>query len=209
MREPIAIVDYEAGNLTSVYNALKYLGISSVVTKDPKVISRAERVIFPGVGAAKSAMANLLATGLGQAVKDAVKAKKPVLGICIGCQIVLEHSEENGGVHCLGIVAGKAVRFHDEEHLKIPHMGWNQVEFAYPHPVFAGIPDQSDFYFVHSYHPVLFHPGDAAAYTTYGKQRFASALFRDNLVATQFHVEKSGDVGLQLLKNFCQWDGKC
>lgn len=208
MRVPVAIVDYEAGNLTSVLNAIQFLGLQGTVTKDPKVIAHADRVIFPGVGAAKASMITLQTSGLGQAVKDAVASGKPVLGICIGCQIILEHSEEDGGVDCLGIIRGKAVRFHNEPHLTIPHMGWNQVEYAFPHPIFKGVEDSSNFYFVHSYHPVLANPGEAAAYTTYGKQRFASALFRQNLVATQFHLEKSGDVGLELLRNFCKWDGQ-
>jgi len=208
MRVPVAIVDYEAGNLTSVLNAIQYLGLQAVVTKDPKVIAHADRVIFPGVGAARASMNVLLASGLGKAVQDAVTARKPVLGICIGCQIILEHSEEDGGVDCLGIIKGKALKFHSEPGLKIPHMGWNQVEFAFPHPIFKGVEDASEFYFVHSYHPVLSNPVEAAAYTTYGKQRFASALYRDTLVATQFHLEKSGDVGLELLKNFCKWNGE-
>lgn len=208
MRVPVAIVDYEAGNLTSVLNAIQFLGLQAVVTKDPKVIAHADRVIFPGVGAAKASMAVLETSGLGQAVRDAVQSKKPVLGICIGCQIILEHSEEDGGVNCLGILKGRAVRFHSEPHLTIPHMGWNQVEYSFPHPIFRGVEDRSDFYFVHSFHPLLMHPGEAAAYTTYGKQRFASALFRENLIATQFHLEKSGDVGLELLRNFCKWDGQ-
>jgi len=208
MRVPLAIVDYEAGNLTSVLNAVHFLGLEGLVTKDPKVIAHADRVIFPGVGAAKASMHVLDESGLGQAVKDAVKAKKPVLGICIGCQIILEHSEEDGGVSCLGILKGKAVRFKSEPNLKIPHMGWNQVEYSLAHPIFHGVPDSSEFYFVHSYHPLMDNASEVCASTLYGEQRFASALFRDNLVATQFHLEKSGDIGLEVLRNFCKWDGK-
>jgi glutamine amidotransferase len=208
MRVPLAIVDYEAGNLTSVLNAIQFMGLQGVVTKDPKVVARADRVIFPGVGAANASMAVLSTSGLGQAVKDAVAAGKPVLGICIGCQIILDHSEEDGGVDCLGILPGRAVRFHAEPGLKIPHMGWNQVEYAMPHPIFKGVEDRSDFYFVHSYHPLMQNHADVAAYCVYGKQRFASAIYRENLIATQFHLEKSGDVGLELLRNFCRWDGK-
>lgn len=208
MRVPLAIVDYEAGNLTSVLNAIQYLGLQGVVSKDPKVIAHADRVIIPGVGAARASMDVLETSGLGQAVRDAVKSGKPVLGICIGCQIILDHSEEDGGVSCLGILPGKAIRFHAEPGIKIPHMGWNQVEYAFPHPIFKGVDDLSEFYFVHSYHPLMKDPADVAAYTTYGKQRFASALYRNNLIATQFHLEKSGDVGLELLRNFYRWDGK-
>lgn len=208
MPNSIAIVDYEAGNLTSVYNALRFLGINATVTKDPKIIAKADRVIFPGVGAAKSAMETLLLSGLGKAVKDAVEAKKPVLGICIGCQIILRSSAENNGVDCLGLLPGDAVKFKDESHLKIPHMGWNQVEYSFEHPIFAGVANSSDFYFVHSFHPQMDSESNVCAWTTYGSQRFASAVYKDNLVATQFHLEKSGDVGLALMQNFCQWDGK-
>jgi len=210
MRVPIAIVDYEAGNLTSVLNAVQFLGFQAVVTKDPKVINHADRVIFPGVGAAASSMRVLQDSGLGQAVKDSVKAGKPVLGICIGCQVILAHSEEDGGVDCLGILSGRAIKFQHEPFLKIPHMGWNQVQYAQPvpHAIFHGVADSSDFYFVHSFHPLMEQSSQVAAYTTYGTQRFASAIYRDNLVATQFHLEKSGDVGLEVLRNFCKWDGK-
>jgi len=209
MPSSIAIVDYEAGNLTSVFNALKFLGIDALVTKDPAQVAQADRVIFPGVGAARSAMETLHRTGLGKAVQDSVRAGKPVLGICIGCQIILESSEENGGVPGLALLPGKAVRFRDEEYLKIPHMGWNQVEYTPKvHPLFQGVPNQSDFYFVHSFHPLMQSESNVCAWSTYGSQRFASAIYQDNLVATQFHLEKSGEVGLVVLRNFSQWEGK-
>ncbi|HSQ42290.1 MAG TPA: imidazole glycerol phosphate synthase subunit HisH [Fibrobacteraceae bacterium] len=208
MRVPLAIVDYGAGNLTSVFNAIQYLGLQGQITSDPTVVRAADRVIFPGVGAARASMDVLVSSGLGQAVHDAVLADKPVLGICIGCQIILRHSEEDGGVDCLGLLPGNAVRFHSEPSLKIPHMGWNQVNFTTLHPIFSGIADKSEFYFVHSFHPLMDDPATVAAYTTYGTQRFAAAIFRNNLVATQFHLEKSGEIGLKVLHNFCQWDGK-
>ena len=200
----LVVVDYGAGNLTSVHNALNFLGISNTVTSDTSVIARADRVVFPGVGAAGSAMETLSRTGLGEAVREAVKAGKPVLGICIGCQIITQSSEEDGGVECLGLLPGRAVRFRSEAGLKIPHMGWNQVHFTQPHPLLEGVPSGSEFYFVHSYHPEV-----AAEYsyaeTTYGSQTFPCVIGKDNLVATQFHTEKSGEVGLRLLKNFSEW----
>lgn len=200
----LVVVDYGAGNLTSVHNALNFMGISNVVTNDPAVIDLADRVVFPGVGAAGSAMETLKRTGLGEAVRRAVQAGKPVLGICIGCQIITESSEEDGGVACLGLLPGRAVRFRSEAGLKIPHMGWNQVHFNQAHPLFAGVDSGSEFYFVHSFHPQV----DASlsfAHTTYGSQTFPCVIGKDNLVATQFHTEKSGEVGLRLLKNFSQW----
>lgn len=200
----LVVVDYGAGNLTSVHNALNYLGISNAVTSDPAVIALADRVVFPGVGAAGSAMETLKRTGLGEAVRGAVKAGKPVLGICIGCQIITGSSEEDGGVECLGLLPGRAVRFRSEAGLKIPHMGWNQVYFTQPHPLLEGVPSGSEFYFVHSYHPEV-AAEYAFAETTYGTQAFPCVIGNGNLVATQFHTEKSGEVGLRLLKNFSEW----
>ena len=217
----IAIVDYRAGNLTSVANAFDFLGIENAVTSDPETILRADKVVFPGVGAAKSAMENLRAAGLVETLKrvvelgklrerglDAVlrrafELRKPILGICLGSQIVLDSSEEDGGVECLGLIPGKAVRFASEPGLAIPQMGWNQVKTAgTPHYVFDGIPDGTNFYFVHSYYPSPANPEHAIAKTTYGSQTFACALCAGNLVVTQFHPEKSGEAGLRLLKNF-------
>ncbi|MBP5189053.1 MAG: imidazole glycerol phosphate synthase subunit HisH [Fibrobacterales bacterium] len=199
----IAIVDYRAGNLTSVANACDFLGIENAVTSDPETILRADKVIFPGVGAAKSAMENLRAFGLVETLKRVVELGKPMLGICLGSQIVLDSSEEDGGVECLGLIPGKAVRFAAEPGLAIPQMGWNQVNVVgTPHFVFDGIPDGTNFYFVHSYYPSPENPEHAVAKTTYGSQTFACALCSGNLVVTQFHPEKSGEAGLRLLKNF-------
>lgn len=198
------IVDYGAGNLTSVYNALSYLGIAGEVSNDPKKIENAEKIIFPGVGAAKSAMETLNKTGIGTALKNAAKNGAQILGICIGCQIILEHSDENNGVECLGLLKGKVVRFansSDPAKIKIPHIGWNQVNFTKPHKIFKGISNGSNFYFVHSYHPSL--SSDLTFGTTmYGSQTFPCILGKDNIIATQFHLEKSGEIGLQVLKNF-------
>lgn len=199
----IAIVDYRAGNLTSVANAFGFLGIENAVTSDPETILRADKVVFPGVGAAKSAMENLRAFGLVETLKRVVELGKPMLGICLGSQIVLDSSEEDGGVECLGLIPGKAIRFASEPGLAIPQMGWNQVKTAgTPHYVFDGIPDGTNFYFVHSYYPSPANPEHAIAKTTYGSQTFACALCSGNLVVTQFHPEKSGEAGLRLLKNF-------
>jgi len=194
------IVDYGAGNLTSVYNALKYLGIDGEISSDSKKIEKADKIIFPGVGAAKAAMDNLNRTGIGEALKAAAKKGTPILGICIGCQIILDSSEE-GSSQCLGLIPGKAIRFKNEPDLKIPHIGWNQVNFTKEHPIFKGIPNNSNFYFVHSYHPSL---DEANIYgtTTYGVQTFPCLIGKDNIIAAQFHLEKSGELGLKVLSNF-------
>ncbi|MDD7299121.1 glutamine amidotransferase [Fibrobacter intestinalis] len=207
--ERFIVVDYDAGNLTSVLNAFAHLGVAVKASRDPKEIAEADRLVFPGVGAAKSSMETLEKSGIGKAISQVVARKCPVLGICIGCQIILESSEEDGGVNTLGLIGGKAVRFREEAGIKIPHMGWNQVHFLRRHPIFDGIPDDSDFYFVHSFHPDEIRAENALAETTYGSQKFVSALGCENLVATQFHLEKSGDVGLQVLKNFSAWSGVC
>lgn len=207
--ERFIVVDYHAGNLASVLNAFCHLGISVKASSDPSEIAEADRLVFPGVGAARSAMETLERSGIGNAIRRVVERKRPVLGICIGCQIILDASEENGGVKCLGFIDGKAVRFREEPGIKIPQMGWNQVNFLKRHPLFEGVPDGGDFYFVHSYHPDSVPAENALARTTFGSQSFVSALCRENLVATQFHLEKSGDVGLRVLKNFSTWSGVC
>lgn len=201
----LIVVDYNAGNLTSVMNALEKIGAEAKSSRDPEVIAKASRLVFPGVGAAASAMETLTTSGIGEAIKTVVKAGNPVLGICIGCQIILEESEEDGGVKTLGLIPGKAVRFKDEPGLKIPHMGWNQVNYTKNHPILEGVPSGSDFYYVHSYHPVV--PAEYSfAETTYGTQTFQGLIGKDNLIASQFHLEKSGDVGLKVLSNFCSWN---
>jgi len=199
----IIIVDYGAGNLTSVHNALNYLNIKSKISREPAEIENAEKIIFPGVGAAKNAMETLNKTGIGEAIKNSVKKGTPVLGICIGCQIILESSEEDGGVECLGLLNGNAVKFKTERNLKIPHIGWNQVHFTKEHPLFKSIPDNSNFYFVHSYHPREGkEPFTTYGTSTYGSQTFPCIIGKDNLIATQFHLEKSGEIGLKTLENF-------
>ena len=199
------IVDYGAGNLTSVLRALRRLGREAEITADPEAVAAAERVVFPGVGAAGETMANLRASGLDEALRGAFASGKPLLGICIGAQIVFERSEEDGA-ECLGLLPGEARKFRASG-LKTPQIGWNQVRFRKPHPLFEGVPDGAEFYFVNSYHPAPADEGDVYATTEYGLE-FASVVGRGNLVATQFHLEKSGEVGLKMLDRFCEWDGR-
>jgi glutamine amidotransferase len=207
----IGIVDYRAGNLTSVARALNYLGVSCQISDDPGILSQASHIIFPGVGAAGEAMANLRQKSLDQWIPEWVENGKPILGICLGTQVIFEYSEENE-TKCLGIIPGTVKRFpkdlqHNGMPLKIPHMGWNRVAFQKDHPVFRGLPEEFEFYFVHSYYP---SPNDdtwVIGWTDYG-QRVCAAIARRNLVAVQFHPEKSGRPGLQILANFCRWGGQ-
>jgi glutamine amidotransferase len=207
----IAILDYEAGNLTSVQRAVRRLGFPCQVTRDLAQIARAERIIFPGVGAAGKAMEVLRALNLGAALAEAVAAGKPVLGICLGCQVVLEASEENAAT-CLALLPGRVQRFPEPlfdagVRLKVPHMGWNRLTVRRAHPVLSGLEPDHEFYFVHSYYPVPARPESVLATTRHGIE-FASAVGSGSLVACQFHPEKSGEPGLGLLANFCRWDGR-
>ena len=207
----IGIVDYRAGNLTSVARALEYLREPCIVTQDAKVLDDADRIIFPGVGAAGAAMANLRQSGLDDHLRRWVREGKPLLGICLGTQVIFEASEEDDTA-CLGIVPGSVRRFPSDlqaagRRLKIPHMGWNRVVFEREHPLFAGLPEGAEFYFVHSYYPAPADEGWAAGWTDYGI-RFCAVVARRNLVAVQFHPEKSGRPGLRILANFCRWGGQ-
>ena len=200
------IVDYDAGNLRSVQRACREVGLDAVISADADVVRRAERIIFPGVGAAGSAMRSLNATGIGGALTDAYRAGTPILGICLGLQISLDHSEEND-TETLGLVPGSVRRFRlTDPALKIPHMGWNAVNVLRRHPVLADVEPGDEFYFVHAYFPSPANPDDVLAEANY-EGRFCCALGRRNYVATQFHPEKSGRVGLALLKRFAEWDG--
>ena len=205
----IAIVDYKAGNLTSVRLAFDAIAIEAVPTADPAVLARADRIVFPGVGAAASAMANLRATGLIDTLRARIAAGVPFLGICLGTQILFDRSEEDGGVDALGVLPGTVRKFTPSDPAcKIPHMGWNQVPAARLHPLLEGVPDGSDFYFVHSYYPDPADRGDVIGTTDYAGIVFASMIGRGNVAATQFHVEKSGKTGLHVLRNFARWDGE-
>jgi len=201
----IVIIDYQAGNLTSVVRSLKALGVEGTVTQDPAVVAQASRVIFPGVGAAGKAMATLRELGLDQALRRSFQRRIPILGICLGAQIILEHSEEND-TPCLGLLPGRTRALSRSEGLKIPHMGWNRVRFLRPHQVFKGLPEGAEYYFVHSYYPAPTEAGMVVGVTDHGME-FPSAIGWRNLVATQFHPEKSGRFGLQILENFLTWDG--
>jgi glutamine amidotransferase len=203
MPDVITIVDYHAGNLTSVRLAVEKLGRAAVVTSDPDEVRAAGRLIFPGVGAAGAAMATLRSLGLDEAMRDYAASGRPMLGICLGAQIILECSEEDGA-ECLGIVAGSVERLAVPEGAKVPHMGWNEVEQHLPHPLWDGVADGACFYFVHSFAPSPADPESILGTTDYHGP-FVSALAQGSVVATQFHPERSGRVGLRLLENFLDW----
>ena len=202
------IVDYQAGNVESVQRACHAVGIDALISADPNLIRKAERLIFPGVGTAESAVNTLHKTGIWDALLDFADAGRPLLGICLGAQILLEQTEEGDQV-CLGLVPGQCRQFTFEDAaLKVPQIGWNAVHFNTDHPLLHGIPTGLEFYFVHSYFVECVHASHVIGETTYGDQTFASVIGRDHLVATQFHLEKSGRFGLQLLANFSKWDGR-
>jgi glutamine amidotransferase len=212
MEKMIVIIDYKAGNLKSVERALKKLGFACRITHDREAVLNAERIIFPGVGAAGKALADLKHFGLDKALTRSFKEGTPILGICLGAQIVLEKSEENN-TQCLGLIGGGVMRFPsplfsvDKDRLKIPHMGWNRVKRVRRHPVLEGIRSQDEFYFVHSYYPMPSADHHIIGTTDYGIE-FPSIIGHNNLIAMQFHLEKSGPPGLRILKNFCTWNGK-
>jgi glutamine amidotransferase len=205
----IAIIDYDAGNLASVFRAVSHLGFKCAITKDVHEIKAAERIIFPGVGAAGAAMESLQRSGLDVVIKEAFAEDKPILGICLGSQIILTRSEENSTA-CLGILDGIVHAFapdhqsEDGQKLKIPHMGWNGIHIENSHPLLSGVRADDEFYFVHSYYPEPQDPDTVIAVTDYGIS-FTSIVGLNNLFATQFHLEKSGPAGLKILDNFCKW----
>ncbi len=200
----ISIIDYKAGNLTSVERALKHLGVPCRITDNPEEITSSKGVIFPGVGAAGKAMEVIRSKDLDKVLYHVIAEGKPFLGICLGTQIILDKSEENG-TSCLRIIPGISKRFPDSG-IKIPHMGWNNISIVRSHPILEGIDARAQFYFVHSFYPDPEREEDTIATTNYGLT-FASIIGRGNIVATQFHPEKSGRYGLQILKNFSRWNG--
>ncbi|MCU7959665.1 MAG: imidazole glycerol phosphate synthase subunit HisH [gamma proteobacterium symbiont of Bathyaustriella thionipta] len=211
MAQSIVVIDYGMGNLRSVAKAIEHVAAAAdevLVTDDAERIAAADRVVFPGQGAARDCMAAIGEHHLNQAIRQAV-ASKPFLGICMGLQVLLQRSEENEGTDLLGLFAGQVVRFPHEHRaedglpLKVPHMGWNQVR-QHEHALWSGIAQDSRFYFVHSYHVVPQDTSLISGETDYG-HRFVSAMARDNLFAVQFHPEKSAANGLQLLTNFLHW----
>jgi glutamine amidotransferase len=209
----VAVIDYGMGNLHSIAKALQHAHSKTavIVTDNPETILKADRVVFPGVGAIRDCM-NALADRDLVTIIERAAASKPLLGICLGMQALLEESEENGGTACLGLIPGRVVRFTDGvvdaagQPLKIPHMGWNRVsQQEADHPLWRGIASDSWFYFVHSYFARPTDSRNVAATTDY-PEPFASALARENIFAVQFHPEKSQEAGLRLLANFLNWD---
>ena len=199
----IAIIDYDAGNIKSVEKALKTLGQEVVVTRDPEVILNADKVILPGVGAFGDAMGKLHDYGLVEVIHKVVEKNTPFLGICLGLQLMFESSEETPGVEGLGILKGKIVKIPENGDLKIPHMGWNSLHFQNEGRLFANLPQDSYVYFVHSYYLQAEDETIVKATTDYSTCIHAS-VEKDNVFACQFHPEKSSDVGLTILKNFCE-----
>ncbi|MBQ74374.1 MAG: imidazole glycerol phosphate synthase subunit HisH [Gammaproteobacteria bacterium] len=203
----VQIVDYDAGNVRSVQRACKYVGIDAQITADPEILLKSDKVIFPGVGSAVSAVDTLQARGLDEALKEFYQSGKPLLGICLGLQITLEYTEE-GSRDCLGLLEGACERFNfTDGSIKVPHIGWNEVEVVQSHPMLKNIRSGDEFYFVHSYFAKPSESGWIHGVTEYGDKQFASILARNNLFATQFHLEKSGELGLKLLAEFADWQG--
>ena len=197
----VVVIDYQSGNLRSVAKALETAGATPLVTDDASELKSADAVVLPGVGSGPAAMEALQSRGLTGPIRDYVDSGKPFLGVCLGLQLLLEQTEE-GDAPCLGIVPGRVRRL--PAGLKVPHMGWNSVDFNFLHPVFDGLPALSHFYFVHSYFADPVERKGVAGTTSYGIP-FCSVYARDNLVATQFHPEKSGSVGLQVYRNFLKF----
>ena len=215
MSSIVAVVDYGMGNLRSVSKALEHVVADDqkvIISSDADEIASAERIVFPGQGAARDCMKQLKDLKLDEVVSQAA-SEKPFLGICMGMQVLMAHSEENQGIDCMNLYAGDVRAFADDslrskmQHLKVPHMGWNEVSHKREHPLWKDIPDNNRFYFVHSYYV---DPDDETLIvgtTDYGIE-FVSVIASDNVFAAQFHPEKSAHDGLQLLKNFCHWNGQ-
>ncbi len=204
MPEPlkVAVVDYDAGNTLSVTRALEKVGATVDLTPDPEAVLAADAVVLPGVGAFGDCMRKLRERGLDESCRQVFDAGTPFLGVCVALQIVFDASEETPGVAGLGLMPGNVVRFESKE-LKIPHIGWNELSLTREHPILAGL-DGEAFYFVHSYYPEPTEPADLVAEAEYGT-RFCAAAGRENLLAVQFHPEKSSRAGLKLYENFLTW----
>ncbi len=217
----VAVIDYGMGNLHSVAKAIEHVGAELasesgqatkvIITSDPARIAAADRVVFPGVGAIRDCMAEINRLDVGAMVASAMKTK-PVLAICVGMQALMAHSEENGGVDCLGLLSGRVkffgevLRDENDARLKVPHMGWNRVAHTSDHPLWRGVPDNSRFYFVHSYYVTMDETDQVAGRSVYGRE-IVAAISAGNIFATQFHPEKSQNAGLTLLRNFLTWNG--
>jgi glutamine amidotransferase len=210
----VAVIDYGFGNLRSVARAVVRAGLAPEVTSDPAAVRRADAVVLPGVGAFADAVASLRAKGLDDAVRAAIDAGRPYLGLCLGLQVLFEESEEHGPVPGWGVLRGRVARFSERtrrgERVRVPHIGWNQVRFRGSHPMLAGLPAEDTFYFVHSYHAV---PGDSAQVVGTAEypdgEPFAAAVATERLFAVQFHPEKSQWAGKRLLDSFAAWVSAC
>jgi len=203
----ITIIDYEMGNLRSVEKAFEKLGFDARVSNNPDDLLTTDKVVLPGVGAFKDCITNLRYGGFVEPLLQHVEAGKPLLGICVGMQMLFDESEEFGRHKGLGLIPGKVTRFpagmeERGERLKVPHMGWNTIQIQRPAPLFKDTAEGSYVYFVHSYYCAADNPDDVAASCRYGDIEFSAAIWRDNLMATQFHPEKSQDVGLKIFENF-------
>jgi imidazole glycerol-phosphate synthase subunit HisH len=199
----IAIIDYGMGNLRSVQKAFEKAGHAATITSDAAVLADARRVVLPGVGAFRDAIAALESRGLVAPIKASIAAGKPFLGICLGLQLLFERSFEDGEYQGLGVIPGAVVKFQLPHEFKVPHMGWNQVQFRQRPPIFAGVEEGAFFYFVHSYYVVPRDESIVATMTDYARP-FCSSIWRENLFATQFHPEKSQAAGVGVLKNFAE-----
>lgn len=204
----IGIIDYDAGNIKSVEKAFQYLGESVVVSRDPRELLKVDKVVLPGVGSFGDAMENLNKFGLTEVIRQIVKSGTPFLGICLGLQLLFEKSEESPGVKGLGLLPGEIVRFPREEGLKIPHMGWNSLEYPNKGRLFCGIPEDTYVYFVHSYYLKAEDPKIVTAAAVYGSTFVHASVERGSLFGCQFHPEKSSSSGLKILSNFAKLDGR-
>ena len=203
----IVIIDYGMGNLRSAQKSFEKVGLPARLSSDPEVVARADKLVLPGVGAFRDCIGNLRGGGFAEPILAHVAAGRPLLGICVGLQLPFSESEEFGRHEGLGIIPGKVVRFpagmrEGGEELKVPHMGWNTLSIRRPAPILTGIAEQSFVYFVHSYYAVPDDPQVIAAETTYGDVTFCASVWKDNVMATQFHPEKSQAVGLEIVRNF-------
>ncbi len=216
MSQSVAIIDYGMGNLHSVASAVHHEAPDAQVhvTADSKIILEADHVIFPGVGAIRDCMHEIRRLNIDETVQKVIAQKQPILGVCVGMQGLMAHSEENGGIDCLDVFPAQVKLFQgpqynagQHDHLKVPHMGWNNVKQVTDHPVWHGIKDDERFYFVHSYFVDMSDPDEVIGQCDYG-QPFAAAFARGNLVAAQFHPEKSHIAGLRFLRNFLNWSGE-
>ena len=203
--QKIAVLDYGMGNLHSVAKAIEKVSTNSKVfiSKDIKEIQASDKLVIPGVGAIRDCMNSIVSLGMDDLIRK-FSEEKPILGVCVGMQLLLQSSEENGGTECLGLLDGILERLKLSKEIKVPHMGWNKVSQKYKHPMFKNIPQDTFFYFVHSY--AALSSENQVSVTNHG-QEFASSVYKDNIFAVQFHPEKSQQDGLKIYKNFISWEG--